>query len=89
MVFQLHRRTTLLAPFEKVVFHKLQIQVSLPLLKLNKSIPLYKEKGKLIHIYAMAIFDLDKISFKKNFPSGIAMWNKAQCVQFMRQVSLV
>ena len=65
IVFQVHRRTTSLAPFEKVVLHKLQIQVSLPLLKLNKSIPLYKEKGKLIHISAMADFNLGKISFKR------------------------
>ena len=65
IVFQVHRRTTSLAPFEKVVLHKLQIQVSLPLLKLNKSIPLYKEKGKLIHISAMANFNLGKISFKR------------------------
>ena len=67
IVFQVHRRTTSLAPFEKVVLHKLQIQVSLPLLKLNKSIPLYKEKGKLIHISAMANFNLGKISFKRIF----------------------
>ena len=65
IVFQVHRRTTSLAPFEKVILHKLQIQVSLPLLKLNKSIPLYKEKGKLIHISAMANFNLGKISFKR------------------------
>ena len=49
IVCQVHRRTTSLVLFEKVVWHKLQIQVSLPLLKLNKSIPLNKEKGKLIH----------------------------------------
>ena len=65
IVFQLQRRTILLAPFEKVVLHKLQIQVSLPLLKLNKKIPLHKEKGKLIHRYAMAIFSLGQISFKR------------------------
>ena len=35
----------------------------LPFFKLNKEIPLYKEKGNLIHIYAMAIFNLSKISF--------------------------
>ena len=63
IVFQVHRRTTSLAPFKKVVLDKLQIQVSLPLLKLNKSILLYNEKGKLIHIYAMAIFNFGKISF--------------------------
>ena len=39
--------------FGEVVLHKLQIQVCLPVLKLNKSIPLHKEKGKLIRIYAM------------------------------------
>ena len=49
IVFQVHRRTTSLAPFEHGVLHKLQIQVSLPLLKLNKSILLYNEKGQLIH----------------------------------------
>ena len=30
----------------------------------------------------MVIFNLGKISFKKNFASGKAMWNKAECVQF-------
>ena len=55
IVFQGHRRTTSLAPLQKVVFDKLQIQVSLPLLKLIKSIPLSKEKYKVIYIYAMAI----------------------------------
>ena len=65
MVLQVHRRTTSLALFKKVVLHKLQIQVSLPLLKLNKKIPLHKEKGKLIHRYAMAIFNLGQISFKR------------------------
>ena len=49
MVLQVYRRTTSLVAFEKVVLHKIQIQVSLRFLKLNKSIPLYKEKGKLIH----------------------------------------
>ena len=56
IVFQLQRRTISLAPFEKVVLYKLEIQVSLPLLKLNKKIPVHKENGKVIHIYAMAIF---------------------------------
>ena len=65
IVFQLQRRTMSLAPFEKVVLYKLQIQVSLPLLKLNKKTPLHKEKGKLIHSYAMAIFNLAQISFKR------------------------
>ena len=65
MVLQVHRRTTSLAVFKKVVLHKLQIQVSLPLLKLNKSILLYHEKGKLIHIYAMPICNLGKISLKR------------------------
>ena len=65
IVFQVNRCTTLLAPFEKVVLHKLQTQVSLPLLKLNKKIPLHKEKGKLIDSYAMAIFNLGQISFKR------------------------
>ena len=68
IVFQLQRRTIALARFEKVVLHKLQIQVSLPLLKLNKKIPLHKEKGKLIHSYAMAIFNLGQISFKRISP---------------------
>ena len=67
IVFQRHRRTTSLAPFEKVVLHKLQIQVSLPLLNLNKSILLYNEKGKLIHIYAMAICNLGRL-VSKEFP---------------------
>ena len=62
MVLQVHRRTTSLALFKKVVLHKLQIQVSLPLLKLNREIPLYREKGNLIHIYAMAIFNFGKVS---------------------------
>ena len=65
IVFQLQRRRISLAPFEKIVLHKLQIQVSLRLLKLNKKIPLHKEKSKLIHSYAMAIFNLGKISFKR------------------------
>ena len=65
IVFQLQRRTISLAPFEKVVLRKLQIQVFLPLLKLNKKIPLHMEKGKLIHSYAMAIFNLGQISFKR------------------------
>ena len=65
IVFHVHRRTTSLAPFEKVFAHNLKIQVSLPLLKLNKEIPLYKEKGNLIYINAMAIFNLGKISFKR------------------------
>ena len=65
IVFQVQRRKISLAPFEKVVLHKLQIQVSLPLLKINKKIPLHKEKGKLIHSYAMAIFNLGQISFKR------------------------
>ena len=65
IVFQLQRRTISLAPFEKVVLHKLQIQVFLTSFKLNKKIPLHKEKGKLIHSYAMAIFNLGQISFKR------------------------
>ena len=48
--------------FEKVVLHKLQIQVSLPLLKLTEEIPPYKEKGNLVHIYDVALFNLSKIS---------------------------
>ena len=63
MVLQVHRRTTSLALFKKVVLHKLQIQVFLPLLKLNREIPLDREKGNLIHIYAMAIFNFGKVSF--------------------------
>ena len=63
IVFQGHGRTTSLSPLEKVVLDKLQIQVSLPLLKLTREIPLYKEKGNFIHVYAMAIFNLGKISF--------------------------
>ena len=65
IVFQEHRRTSSLAPLEKVFLDKLQIQVSLPLLKLIKSIPLWKEKFKLIYIYAMAILNLSKTSFKR------------------------
>ena len=65
MVLQVHRRTTSLALFKKIVLHKLQIQVSLPLLKLTREIPLYKEKDNLIHIYAMAIFNLSKISLQR------------------------
>ena len=61
MVLQVHRRTTSLALFKNVVLHKIQIQVSLCLLKLNREIPLYREKGNLIHIYAMAIFNFGKI----------------------------
>ena len=63
MVLQVHRRTTSFALFKKVVLHKLQIQVSLPLLKLNREIPLDREKGNLIHIYAIAIFNFGKVSF--------------------------
>ena len=63
MVLQVHRRTTSLALFKKVVLHKLQIQVFLPLLKLNREIPLDREKGNLIHIYAIAIFNFGKVSF--------------------------
>ena len=63
MVLQVHRRTTSLALFKKIVLHKLQIQVFLPLLKLNREIPLDREKGNLIHIYAMAIFNFGKVSF--------------------------
>ena len=63
IVFQAHRRKTSLARLEKVVLDKLQIQVSLPLLKLTREIPLYKGNGNLIHIYAMAIFHFGKISF--------------------------
>ena len=63
IVFQGHRRTPSLAPLEKVVLDKLQIQVSLPLLKRNREIHLYRKKGNFIHIYAMAIFNLSKISF--------------------------
>ena len=78
IVFQVHRWTTSLAPFEKVVLHKLLIQVSLPLLKLNKSILLYNKKGKLIDISAMVNFNLGKISFKTIFlvessPCGIKL----------------
>ena len=65
IVFQAHRRTTSLAPLEKVVSDKLQIQVSLPVLKLIKSIPLCKEKFKLIHIYSMAILNLNETSCKE------------------------
>ena len=64
IVFQAHRRTTSLASLERVVLDKLQIQLSLPLLKLIKSIPLCKEKFKLIYISAMAILNLSKTSFK-------------------------
>ena len=63
IVFQVHRRTTSLAVFEKVLLHKLHIQVSLPLLKHTREIPLYREIINLIHIYAIAIFNLRKISF--------------------------
>ena len=63
ILFQVHRRTTSLALFENGVLHKFQIQVSLPVLKLDREIPLYKEKRNLIHIYASAIFNLSKISF--------------------------
>ena len=52
ILFQVHRRTTSLALFENGVLHKFQIQVSLPVLKLDREIPLYKEKRNLIHIYA-------------------------------------
>ena len=65
IVFQAHRRRTSLSPLEKVVLDKLQIQVSLPLLKLIKSIPLCNEKFKLVDIYAMAILNLSKTSFKR------------------------
>ena len=51
--------------FKKIVLHKLEIQVSLPLLKLTREIPLYKEKGNLIHIYGRAIFNLSKISLQR------------------------
>ena len=63
MVLQVHRRTTLVVPFEKVVLHKIQMEVFSPRLKLNREIPVYKEKGNLIHIYLTAIFNLGKISF--------------------------
>ena len=63
ILFQVHRRTTSLALFENGVLDKFQIQVSLPVLKLDRKIPLYKEKRNLIHIYAQAIFNLSKISF--------------------------
>ena len=63
MVLQVHRRTIPLALLKKVVLHKIQIQVTLRLLKLNREIPLYREKGNLIHIYAMAIFNFGKVSF--------------------------
>ena len=63
ILFQVHRRTTSLALFENGVLHKFQVQVSLPVLKLDREIPLYKEKRNLIHIYAEAIFNLSKISF--------------------------
>ena len=77
IVFQVQRRTISLASFEKVVLPKLQIQVFLPVLKLNKKIPLHKEKGKLIHSYAMAIFNLGQISFKRiSFVEN----NKAECL---------
>ena len=65
IVFQAHLRKTSLAPLEKVVLDKLQNLVSLPLLKLIKSIPLFKEKFKLNYIYAMAILNLSKTSFKR------------------------
>ena len=63
IVFQVHCRKSSLAVFKKLVLHKLQIQVSLSLLKHNSEIPLYKETGNVIHIYAKAIFNLSKISF--------------------------
>ena len=65
IAFQVYRCTTWLALFKKVVLHKLHIQVSLPLLKLTREIRLYKEKRNLIHIYAIAIFNLSKISFRR------------------------
>ena len=40
IVFQVHPRTTSFALLEKVLFYKLHIQVSLPLLKLTSEIPL-------------------------------------------------
>ena len=63
MVLQVHRRTTSLALLKKVVLHKIEIQVTLRLLKINREIPLYREKGNLIDIYAMAIFNFGKVSF--------------------------
>ena len=65
IVFQAQRRTTSLAPLKKVVFDKLQIQVSLPLLKLIKSIPLCKEKFKLMYIYATAILIWARLVLKE------------------------
>ena len=63
IVFQVHWRTTSIALFKKVSFHNLQIQVSLPLLNFYREIPVSKEKGNLIYIYAMVIFNLGKTSF--------------------------
>ena len=63
IVLRVHRRTTSLALFKKVILHKLQIQVSLPLLNFSREIPVHKEKDNLIYIYAMAIFNLGKIIF--------------------------
>ena len=96
IVFEVHRPTTSLARFENGVLHKLQIQVSLILLKLNKRIPLYKEKGTLIDISAMVNFNLGKISFKTIFlvessPCGIKLnaFNWCNRWIFNNYVSLV
>ena len=79
MVLQVHRRTTWLVPFEKVVLLKIQIQVSLPFLKLNKSIPLYKEKGKLIHNMPWPFLIWARL-VSKEFPVWSALWNKTECL---------
>ena len=79
IVIQAHRPTTSLAPLEKVVFDKLQIQVSLPLLKPNKKTPLHKEKGKLIHNMPWPFLIWARL-VSKEFPVWSALWNKTECL---------
>ena len=71
IVLQVHRRTTSLAPFEKVLLHQLQLQVFSPLWKRNKSIPLYKKKGTLIDIFPMPAFLISARLVSKEFPLWI------------------
>ena len=60
IVFKVNGRTTSFGIFGKVV---LRYAFFLPLLKVNRTIPLLTENGNSIHNYALATTNFGKISF--------------------------
>ena len=74
IVFQVNRRTTSFGIFEKPFYDMLFF---LPLLKLNRTIPLLTENANTMHNYDLAISNFGKISFNTisllEYPCGIKL----------------